>query len=59
MDVESQKTMDEVVDRFKAAMTEVLAKAVADLQQIIDSLDGWTVTSRLSKPVQKEQLPPS
>ena len=55
MDVESKQTIDEAVDRLKAAMAEVLAKSAADLQQIIGSLDGWTVTVRLSKPPAKEQ----
>ena len=50
MDVESKQTIDEAIDRAKAAVTDLLSQAVRDL-------DGWKleitippITIRLSKP---------
>lgn len=54
MDIESQQTLDEIVDRASRAVylaiDRLVQEAEAAITRKLESLDGWTVTITLRKP---------
>ena len=50
MDVESQQTINEAIDRFRDEVATPLLTAIQKLQALLERIDGATITLNLSPP---------